>query len=67
MEKIITIDKASSKAKYEQVVVAIISPIELGKLKRWQQLPSIAEMASEQQLAKATVAKVMKLFVKGGL
>lgn len=57
MKNIVSINSASSRPKYEQIVDAVIHSIELGKLKRGQQLPSIAALASEQQVAKATVAK----------
>lgn len=66
-ENIITIDTASSKPKYEQIVDAIISSIESGKLKRGQQLPSIAGLALEQHLAKATVAKSYDALCEKGI
>jgi DNA-binding transcriptional regulator YhcF (GntR family) len=63
----IVIDKNSSRPKYEQIVDAIISSIENGKLKRGQQLPSIAGLASEQQLSKATVAKSYDALCERGI
>lgn len=67
MEEIITIDKVSSRPKYEQIVDAIINSIESGRLKRGQQLPSIVRLASEQQVAKATVAKSYKTLCEKGI
>lgn len=66
-ENIISIDTASSKPKYEQIVDAIIGSIEKGKLKRGQQLPSIAGLASTEQLAKATVAKSYDVLCERGI
>lgn len=66
-DNIITVDTASSKPKYEQILDAIIGSIESGKLKRGQQLPSIAGLASRQQLAKATVAKSYDVLCERGI
>lgn len=67
MDNIITIDKVSSKPKYEQIVDEIIRSIESGELKQGAQLPSIAGLAAEQQLAKATVAKSYSALCERGI
>lgn len=67
MKNIIKIDKDSSKPKYEQIVEEIIGSIEKGKLKKGQQLPSIAGLASDQKLAKATVAKSYDALCEKGI
>jgi len=57
MSNIISIDVHSSQPKYRQISEAVISSIETGSLQRGEQLPSISELATSQNIAKVTVAK----------
>jgi len=67
MKKFLKIQAASSKPKYEQIIEGILAAIESGTLKRGQQLPSIAELADEQHLAKATVARSYDTLCEKGI
>ncbi len=57
MKKIAVINSKSSQPKYRQLVQSVISGIENGSFAKGQQLPSINEFATANNIAKETVAK----------
>lgn len=67
MKNFISINDASDLPKYRQVVERIVNGIELGKIKRGEQLPSIAKLAAEQKTAKVTIAKAYEVLCEQGL
>lgn len=67
MNKLIKIEPASDKPKFQQIIDAVIGAIKSGRLKHGQQLPSIAALAAEQKLAKATVARSYDLLCERGI
>lgn len=67
MKSTILVNKTSDSPKYRQVVDNIIEIIDKGILKRGQQLPSIAELATSQKTAKVTIAKAYDILREDGL
>lgn len=67
MTAIIKINAGSNQPKYQQLVQTIIDNIEKGIIRRGEQLPSINEMADEQGLSKATVAKSYEALREKGI
>ena len=61
------IESQSSVPKYRQIVNAVINGIEIGTLKRDQQLPSINELSEEYYLARDTVEKAYNFLKKEGV
>ncbi len=57
MKKIAVINSKSSQPKYRQLVQSVISGIENGSFAKGQQLPSINEFATANNIAKETVTK----------
>ncbi len=51
------IKSATNQPKYRQIIEAVESAIMSGRMEHGQQLPSISELADEQQIARVTVAK----------
>ncbi|WP_128543565.1 GntR family transcriptional regulator [Larkinella soli] len=63
----LNIESHSSVPKYRQIVNAVINGIEIGTLKRDQQLPSINELSEEYYLARDTVEKAYNVLKKEGI
>lgn len=67
MRDLIKIDALSKQPKYQQILNEVISSIEKGTLNHGQQLPSISELSSWQNVAKVTVAKAYEDLRKRGV
>ncbi|MEP6684358.1 MAG: GntR family transcriptional regulator [Parafilimonas sp.] len=67
MRDFIRINNASDLPKYKQIIDNIINNIEQGKLKRGEQLPSIAALSASQKIAKVTIAKAYEILREQGL
>lgn len=57
MNKLTLVNSKSSQPKYRQIEQSVIAGIEKGTLKKGQQLPSISELASANNIAKETITK----------
>ena len=67
MRDSIRINNSSDLPKYKQIIDSIINNIQHGKLKRGEQLPSIAALSSSQKTAKVTIAKAYDILREQGL
>ncbi|MEO5592402.1 MAG: substrate-binding domain-containing protein [Chitinophagaceae bacterium] len=67
MEPILTFEDEKKTPKYLQVVNAVISAINKGKLNRGDQLSSINELSNEFFLARDTVQKAYGILLKKGV
>ncbi len=63
----IVIDPDIEQPKYQQLVDAVLSVIDQGRLVLGQQLPSINELAMKHNLAKVTVAKAYEVLCERGV
>ena len=64
---LIPVDTTSNRPKYQQIRDGILASIEMGGLTHGQQLPSINELAQQQNLAKVTVAKAYEELRQRGI
>ena len=67
MKNFIHVSTQSELPKYRQIVEKIIDGIENSRLKRGEQLPSIAELAATQKTAKVTIAKAYEMLREQGI
>ena len=67
MHNFIRITPTSESPKYIQVIDGVIESIRKGKIKKGQQLPSIAELAASQRTAKVTIAKAYDILKEKGI
>ncbi len=67
MEVLIPVNTQSNHPKYQQILEGVIASIENGILGRGQQLPSINELAQQQNIAKVTVAKAYEELRQRGI
>lgn len=67
MKDLIKIDSFSKVPKYQQILNEVVASIERGTLTYGQQLPSITELSSWQNVAKVTVAKAYEDLRKLGV
>ncbi|MGZ5135520.1 MAG: GntR family transcriptional regulator [Flavitalea sp.] len=67
MKNFIQVSTESELPKYRQIVEKIIDGIEKSRLKRGEQLPSIAELAATQKTAKVTIAKAYEVLREQGI
>ncbi|PSR57047.1 GntR family transcriptional regulator [Adhaeribacter arboris] len=67
MEMLIPVNTQSNHPKYKQILEGVIASIEKGRLERGQQLPSINELAQQQNIAKVTVAKAYEELRQRGI
>jgi DNA-binding transcriptional regulator YhcF (GntR family) len=61
------ISNTSDSPKYRQIIDHVIHNIGQGKLKRGEQLPSIAALSASQKTAKVTIAKAYEILREQGL
>jgi len=63
----IHINADTSQPKYRQIIEAVIGAIERGQFEYGQQLPSIAELADSQRIARVTVTKAYEELRRRGI
>jgi len=67
MKNFIHIAHTSKSPKYIQIVDSVIDNIQKGKLQTGEQLPSIAQLATSQGIARVTIVKAYDILKKKGV
>ena len=63
----ITIDQASSRAVYQQIIDGVKRDIALGRIKKGQRLPTVRELSAALVINPNTIAKAYKQLEQDGI